>query len=118
MDYPDNQVREYHISRIDRCALAKRAFVISVHAHNLFATIAHLTTILGPTQQPKLWAVSAKTKDTRPWFVVLTKDSVWTGETHDGHIGIRLYINDDQLIEYLDGLCEPALYHRAIITLP
>lgn len=118
MDYPENQAREFTVKRLDRCAVAKRAFIIDFAAHNLFGVTRYLETIMGSLQQPKLLMVPVKTKDTRDWFFAFTKDSIWTSGAHDGELGMRLYVNDEKIIEYFDQLCEPAMYHQAIVTLP
>jgi hypothetical protein len=85
----------YKIHKLQRCAKAKHAWVIEVHAHQLFAVVDDLKAKLGETQYPKVELKDGE-KDQRPWYFVFVKDSVYPGyHADDGDIDMRLYVNDD-----------------------
>ena len=85
----------YRVHKLQRCAKAKHAWVIKVHAHQLFAVVDDLRNKLGDVQYPKL-PVADGEKDERPWYFVFVKDSVCPGYNQDdGEVDMRLYVNDD-----------------------
>ena len=85
----------YEVHKLQRCAKAKHAWVIKVHAHQLFAVVDDLRAKLGAEQYPKV-DVPAGEKDERPWYFVFVKDSVCPGYSQDdGDVDMRLYVNDE-----------------------
>jgi hypothetical protein len=113
----ENILKQYHIFRIERSAKTKRAFGITIPAHLLFQVVADLQAKLGPIQHPMLELAGNGVKDQRPWYFGFVKDSIWTSGVHDGNVSLRLYVNDDTIIEQFDLICEPAAPHYAVVDL-
>jgi hypothetical protein len=114
--FVDNLKVEYLVERIGRSAKTRWAFGIHFHAHNLFRVVADLERILGSTQYPMQESVPVKTKDKRPWFFGFVTDTIHTDGTHDGRLGLRLYVNDETIAEYFDMLCAASYPYHATIT--
>lgn len=93
-----------NIRMLQRCPSAKYSFVISIQAHELFATMTTLKAMLGEQIAPV-----ESGNDDRPWYLIFVKDSTegagrWSKT--DGLLDLRLYINCEEVAIQFKLMCE------------